>query len=139
MLAPFSQQLKIIKLVPILHNIALDLAADGPRDEVLHVPRDQVRGIRDSVRPDPDVALLDELDGGLDGLGHLEAGHDDGEAAAGEGGDGDAVLDGAELGGGRQDAHVVQLVQQQLFGLPAHGVVGREQGEAMGELAERLQ
>lgn len=85
------------------------------------------------------MALLDHSDSGPEVLGHAEAGHDDGEAAAGEGGDGDAVLDGAELGGGRQDAHVVQLVQQQLFGLPAHGVVGREQGEAMGELAERLQ
>ena len=84
------------------------------------------------------MALLDHGDGGAEVLGHAEAGHDDGEAAAGERGHGDAVLDRAQLRRRRQHPHVVQLVQQQLLRLPPHRVVGRQQGQAVRELAEGL-
>lgn len=77
------------------------------------------------------MALLNHGDGSLQMLGHPEARHDDGQPPPGERRDGDAILDRAELRGGRQDAHVVQLVQQELFGFPADGVVGREQAETV--------
>lgn len=82
------------------------------------------------------MPLLDELGGGLDGLGHAQACHDDGEAAAGKGADGDVVLDGGELGGGGEDAHVVELCEEEVFVFAAGGVFGGEEGEAVGELAD---
>jgi hypothetical protein len=47
-----------------------------------------------------------------DGLCHLGHAHENGEAAATEGGDGELVLDVGELGGGVEDAHVVELGEQ---------------------------
>lgn len=132
------QQLKVIQLVPVLHNVLLNLASHSPRDKVLVVARHQVGRVCDLVDADADVALLDELCGGLDGLGHAQAGHDDGEAAAGKGADGDVVLDGGELGGGGEDAHVVELCEEEVFVFAAGGVFGGEEGEAVGELADGL-
>lgn len=71
-------------------------------------------------------------------LGHAQPGHDDGQPPPRQRRDGHAVLHRAELRRRRQDPHVVQLVQQELLGLAADGVVGREQGEAVRELAEGL-
>lgn len=85
------------------------------------------------------MALFDELRGGLDGLGHAQAGHDDGEAAAGKGADGDVVLDGGELGGRRENAHVVEFGEEEDFVFAAGGVFGGEEGEAVGELADGLE
>lgn len=134
-----SQQLKVIQLIPILHNVPLNLASHGPRHKVLRVPRHQVRRIGNLVNADAHMALLDELRGGLDRLGHAQPCHDDGQAAAGKGTDGDVVLDGGQLGGGGEDAHVVELVEEQLFVFAAGGVVGGEEGEAVGELADGLE
>lgn len=45
--------------------------------------------------------MVDEAGGGLDGGGHVQAGHDDGQAAAAEARRGEGA-DGAEGGGGRE-------------------------------------
>lgn len=41
-----SKQLEVIQLVPVLHNVALDLAADGPGDEILELAGDQECWVR---------------------------------------------------------------------------------------------
>ena len=61
------------------------------------------------------MPLLDNLIRGLHRLGHSKTGHDDREATTAEGGDGDGFFHFGELGcagGGGEDAHVVELVQE---------------------------
>lgn len=133
------EQLEIIQLVPVLHNIPLNLAPDGPRDKVLRRPRDQVRRVRDRLGADAHVALLDQLRRGLHRLRHTQPRHDDGEPPPRKGTDGRAVLHRRQLRRRRQDAHVVQLVQEEVLVLTPGGVVGRQEGEAMRELPDGLQ
>ncbi len=61
LLAPL-QQIEVVQLIPVLQDIPLDLRLIDPSDKVLHIPRDQIRRIRDNLRPDPNMALLNELD-----------------------------------------------------------------------------
>lgn len=133
------QQLKVIQLVAVLHNVALDLAAHRPRHKVLGRSGDEVGRVRYRLDADTDVALLNHLGRGLHRLGHAQSRHDNGQAPAGKGTDGRAVLDGRELRRRRKDAHVVQLVEQQLLVLAADGIVGWEERQAVGELAQILQ
>ena len=67
------KQLEIVELVAVLHDILLDLAANSPGDEVFHVPRDQEGRVTNFLDADTDVALLDELRGGLNSFGHAQA------------------------------------------------------------------
>ena len=72
-------------------------------------------------------------------VGHLQAGHDDAQPAAAEAAHGDLVLDLAQLAAtagplGAQDAHVVQLLQEQRLVLVPHRVVGLERRELVREL-----
>lgn len=55
-----SQQIKIIQLLAIPHDVPLDLARIHPGDKVLHVAGDQEGRVRDDFRANPDVALFDE-------------------------------------------------------------------------------
>lgn len=54
------QQIEIVQLVPVAHNVALDLAGIHPGHEVLHIPSDQECRIRDDFCPDSNVPLFDE-------------------------------------------------------------------------------
>lgn len=74
---------------------------------------------------------------GADGLGHLGHAHEDGEAAAAEGGDGELVLDVGELGGGVEHAHVVELGEQLALHARAERVLRGEQRDAVREGAQR--
>lgn len=56
-----SKQLEVVQLVSVLHDVALDLAAHRPCDEVLELTSHQESGIRDSLRSDTDMALFDHL------------------------------------------------------------------------------
>lgn len=67
-----SKQIEIIQLIPVLEDIAFDLAAIDPGDEILHVAGDEEGGVGDDFGADADVALFDEFDG-------LEDGCDDGQ------------------------------------------------------------
>lgn len=58
-----SQHIKIIQIIPILHNTPLNLGAIHPRHEILQISRNQVRRIRNDLCPDANMALLDERDG----------------------------------------------------------------------------
>lgn len=69
----------------------------------------------------------------------MQSRHDHGEAAARESRHGDAVLDGRELGGCRENSHVVQLVEQELLVLVPDWIVGGEGSQFVGELAEGLE
>lgn len=59
MLQP-SQQIKIIQLLPVPHDIPLNLAGVHPRHEILHVAGNQVRRISNDFSADADVTLFDE-------------------------------------------------------------------------------
>lgn len=54
------QQIEVVQLVAVLHNVALDLAGVDPGDEVLHVASNQESGIVNDFSSNADVALLDE-------------------------------------------------------------------------------
>lgn len=64
---------------------------------------------------------------GANGLGHLAHAHHDGETTTAEGSDGELVLDVAELGGGVEHAHVVELGEQLGLHACAEGVLCGEQ------------
>lgn len=132
------QKLKIIQLIPVLHDVLLDLASHCPGHKVLRRPRDEIGRISDHIRTDSHVALLDHLRRRLDILRHPQSRHDDWQASSGECCDGQLVLDGAELRTCFDDAHVVELVEEQFFMFATDGIVWGEEGEAVGELAERL-
>ena len=121
------QQLKIIKLVTVLHDVPLDLAAHSPCHKVLHASRNQVRRIRNSLGSHAHVALLNHLGCSLDILGHAQSGHKHGQSAARKGADGNLILDGGKFGGGVKDTHVVELVEEKLFVLAAGCILGREE------------
>lgn len=105
---PKSNPHEIIPLAPPPFDLVRHFAPLRPRDPILHIPGDQKSGIGDLVGADADVAVLDEAGGGLDGGGHVQAGHDDGQATAAEARRGEGA-DGAEGGGrGREEADGVQ-------------------------------
>lgn len=53
------QQFKIIQVIPVAHDIALDLAAIHPGDMVLHIARHQIRRVRDNLWATAHMTLLD--------------------------------------------------------------------------------
>lgn len=55
-----SQKIKVIQLLTIPHDVALDLAGVDPGHEVLHIAAHQKRRVVDNFRPNADVTLLDE-------------------------------------------------------------------------------
>jgi hypothetical protein len=48
------------------------------------------------------------------------------------------MLDGAEFGGGGEDAHVVELVEEELLMLAPGRIIGRQKRQAVGELSQGL-
>ena len=71
-----------------------------------------------------------------DRLGHFAHAHEDGEAAATKGSDGELVVDVAELGLGGEDADVVELGEELALHLGTEGVLRGEHGEAVCIRAE---
>lgn len=71
-----------------------------------------------------------------DGLGHLGHAHDDGKTTATKGGDGELVVDVAELGGRVEHAHVVEFGQKLGLHLGAERILGRKTGQTVGILSE---
>lgn len=132
------EQLEIIQLIPVLHDIPLNLASHRPGDKVLHTPRHQERRIRHSLGTNSHVSLLNHLGRRLHRLRHAQPGHQHGEPSSRKGADRHAVLDCGELGGCGEDAHVVELIEEELLVLSAGCVVGWEKRKTMGELTERL-
>lgn len=55
-----SQKIKVIQLLPVTQDIALNLAGINPGDKVLHVTRNQKSRIIDNLRTNTDMALLNE-------------------------------------------------------------------------------
>lgn len=120
-----SQQFEIIQLIPILHDVPLDLASHAPRHEILRRPRHKKRRIRDRLRAHPHMALLDHLSRRLYSLCHPKSRHYHRQSTARKGGDRDAVFDSRQLGFGGQYTHIVQLVEEELFVFATDCVVGR--------------
>jgi len=105
------------------------------------------------------MTLLDELDGGLDVVGHLQPRHHDGQSPPAEGADCDFVFDVGELStaydskmvsafvqagsfphtsaAGSEQAHIPQLGQEQIFLSSPKRIARLECGEAMCQLTQR--
>lgn len=56
-----SKQLEVVQFVAVLHDIALNLAADGPGNEILQLASNEEGGIRDRFRTHADMALFNHL------------------------------------------------------------------------------
>lgn len=125
-LLPTLQVTKSSKL--LVHKTFRMLATLLSRRNGLWVP---TRWICDRLSSNSDMTLLYHLGGGLYCLGHSKSyhreesvmplvsfvdrytpGHDNWKTPACKGRDRDVVLDGAELWGRRQNAHVVELLQE---------------------------
>ena len=130
------RQLEVVDLVSVLHDRALDLGVVNPRNVVLHVPGDEVRWVVDEIWPHADVALLDKLDSISDSLRHLESVEHHWEPPPAHSAHCDLVFQVADLGLGGQDAHVVQLLQQQLLVLVAERVRGGQQRQLVCQTAD---
>lgn len=96
--SPRLQQIKIVQFLAVLQDISLYLGALHPGNKVLHAPGNKESRVGNRFRADPDVALLDELDGRLHRLSHAESGHHHGKAAAAEGGHGHRLFDFRKFG-----------------------------------------
>lgn len=68
-----SEQVEVVKLIAILHNIPLNLAANRPCNEVLHASCNQVRRIRDYRRADPDMPLFNHRYRSLNCFRHMKS------------------------------------------------------------------
>lgn len=55
-----SQKIKVIQLLTVTQDVALDLTGINPGNEILHVAGNQESRIIDDLRTDTDMALLDE-------------------------------------------------------------------------------
>lgn len=60
-----SEQFEVVQLVPILHDVSLDLAANGPSHKVLELAGHQKGRVCDGFRSNSDMALLDHLGSSL--------------------------------------------------------------------------
>ena len=120
-----SKQLEIIQLIPILHDIPLDLASHRPGHKVLHAPRNQICCICYCLSTHTHMPLLHHFRRRLHCFRHPQPCHEHWESSSRKSADCDAVLDGGELGGRRENAHVVELIEKELFLFSAHGVVWR--------------
>lgn len=117
------------------------------------MPCDEECGVGDGVWADADMALFDEArclggsekDGreterkntnGGDGLCELEVAHDDREASATKGGDGETVDDVGKGGVGGEEADVVELGKEGGLVASSGRVSRRKQGDAMGKGGE---
>ncbi len=72
-----SQEVKVIELVIVLHDLALDLARVHPCYKVLHVPCDKKCWVCDGLGADPHMALLHKSHGFPHGLRHPDSHQDD--------------------------------------------------------------
>ena len=72
-----------------------------------------------------------------DRLGHLGHHHDDGETAATEGGDGELIVDVAELRLGVEDTHVEELGEDLALHAGPKRVLCGQQRDAVGEGPQR--
>lgn len=57
---PTSQKIKVIQLLAVPHNIALDLAGVDPGHKVLHIATHQECRVSDNFSPDTNMTLFDE-------------------------------------------------------------------------------
>lgn len=55
-----SQKIKIIQLLPVPHDVALDLAGVDPGHKVLHIASHQEGRVSDNLSSDTDMALFDK-------------------------------------------------------------------------------
>lgn len=67
-----------------------------------------------------------------------EASHDNGKTPSRKRADGDVVLDGRKLRGRRQNAHVVQFVEEQLLVLSAGRIFRGHETDSVCQLTDGL-
>lgn len=92
------QELEIVQLVSVLHDVLLDLASHRPRHKVLRRSCNQVRRIGNRLYTDTDVTLLDHFRSGLNRLGHAQSRHDNRKASTRKGADSSTMFNGRQFG-----------------------------------------
>ena len=93
------QQIKIIQLLPILKNIPPNLTPIHPRNKIFHAPCHKIRRIRYRLRPNPDMALLNNFRRRLHRLYHPEPSKHYWQPPARKSGYRDAIFNGGEFRG----------------------------------------
>ncbi|KAI3492178.1 hypothetical protein L1887_43467 [Cichorium endivia] len=131
-----SEQVKVVELVVVLGDGALDLARVDPGDEILHIPRDHERWIRDGIRTHSDMTLLDVLDRLSDRFGHLEPHHHHGQTAPAERGHVELVRDVGHLGARIEESHIVQLGKHTLLVLAPERIRNGKGGKTQCEMVK---
>eukprot|EP00959_Pyramimonas_sp_CCMP1952_P300346 6282114-Pyramimonas_sp.AAC.1 len=117
------EQVVVVQLVVVLHDLPLDLGSVHPSDKVLETAGHKERRVGDRLRSDTHVPLLDERHCLAECLGHLQAHHHHCQPASAEGGHGELVAERQTLLR-RNNTQEKQLLEQLLRQLYSNGIPG---------------
>lgn len=92
------QELEIVQLISVLHNVLLDLASNRPCHKILCRSCNKVRRIGNRLYTDTYVTLLNHFRSSLNRLGHAQSRHDNRKASTRKGADRSTMLNGRQLG-----------------------------------------
>jgi len=112
-----------------------NLTAIDPGDKVLHIPGNDIRGIRDDLGSHSHMSLLHQLACRLHRLRHSQPRHNYRQAPTADCRNGDFILHVAHLRLLGEDPHGVQLLEEERLVALAERVGGGEEREAVRKVS----